>query len=160
MAVDMFLKIEGIKGESTDDKHKDEIEILSYSWGASQSGTLAFGGGGGAGKVQFQDFHFTSRVSKASPLLFLGCATGEHIKDATLSARKAGEKQEDFLVIKLNDVLVSSYQAGGSSGGDIPTDQISLNYSKIEFSYVPQKPDGGLDAPVRTGWDLKLNKKI
>lgn len=160
MAVDMFLKIEGIKGESQDKSHQNEIDIQSYSWGVSQSGTLAFGGGGGAGKAQFQDLHFTSRVSKASPLLFLGCATGEHIKDATLSVRKAGGQQQDFLIIKLNDVLVSSYQTGGSSGGDIPTEQISLNYSKIEYFYKPQNEDGSLGGEIRAGWDLKLNKKI
>ena len=160
-AVEYSLKIDGIKGESRDDQHKDEIEILSYSWGVSQSGTLAFGGGGGAGKVQFQDFHFTSSLSKASPLLFLGCATGEHIKDATLTARKAGEKQQDFLIIKMNDILITSYQTGGSSGSDtVPTDQFALNFAKIEYSYIPQKPDGSSDAAVRAGWDLKLNKKI
>lgn len=160
MAVDMFLKIEGIKGESQDKSHQNEIDIQSYSWGVSQSGTLAFGGGGGAGKAQFQDLHFTSKVSKASPLLFLGCATGEHIKDATLSVRKAGAQQQDFLIIKLNDVLVSSYQTSGSSGGDIPTEQISLNYSKIEYFYKPQNEDGSLGGEIRAGWDLKLNKKI
>ena len=161
MAADIFLSIEGIKGESTDDKHKDEIEILSYSWGATQSGTMATGGGAGAGKVQFQDLHFTSSVSKASPLLFLGCATGEHIKEATITVRKAGGQQQDYLIIKLNDVLVSSYQAGGSSGSDaVPTDQISMNYAKIEFTYKPQKADGTLAGDVRAGWDLKLNKKI
>jgi type VI secretion system secreted protein Hcp len=161
MAVDAFLKLDGIKGESTDDKHKDEIDVLSWSWGLSQTGTLAFGGGGGASKVQFQDFHFTSSISKASPLLFLGCATGEHIKEATITARKAGEKQQDFLIIKMNDVLITSYQTGGSSQSDaLPTDQFSLNFAKIEYSYIPQKPDGGLASPVGGGWDLKLNKKI
>jgi type VI secretion system secreted protein Hcp len=161
MAVDMFLKIDGIKGESTADKHKDEIDIMSFSWGVSQSGSFAAGSGAGAGKVQFQDISFTTRVSKASPLLFLGCATGEHIKEATLTARKAGEKQQDFLVIKLNDILVSSYQTSGSSGSDaLPTDSFSLNFAKIEYSYIPQKPDGSSDVAQRAGWDLKLNKKI
>ena len=160
MAVDMFLKIDGIKGESKDSKHADQIEIMSYSWGLSQTGTMAFGGGGGAGKVQFQDFHFTNAISRASPLLFLKCATGEHIKEATLTARKAGEEQQDFLIIKMNDVLISSYQSGGSSGGDLPTEQVSMNYAKIEYSYKPQKPDGSLDAAISAGWDLKKNVKL
>jgi type VI secretion system secreted protein Hcp len=160
MAVDMFLKIDGIKGESRDSRHKDEIEILSYSWGLSQSGTMAFGGGGGAGKVQFQDFHFTNVVSKASPSLFLKCATGEHIKEATLTVRKAGGEQQDFLIIKLNDALVSSYQSDGSSGDNLPTDSVSINYAKIEYTYKEQKEDGSLGGEVSAGWDLKANKKV
>ena len=161
MAVDTFLKIEGIKGESTDDKHKGEIDIESFSWGATQSGTMAFGGGAGAGKVQLSDFHFTTKISKASPLLFLSCASGTHIKEATLTSRKAGGSQQEYLIIKLNDILVSSYQSGGSSSSDqLPTDQFSLNYAKIEFTYKEQKPDGSLGGDVRAGWDLKANKKI
>lgn len=161
MAVDYFLKIDGIEGESSDAKHKNEIEIESWSWGVSQTGSLATGGGGGAGKAQFQDFHFTTLISKASPSLFLRCATGEHIKIATLTARKSGENQQEFMHIKMEDVLISSYQTGGSSGSSIvPTDQVSINFAKIEYDYQPQKPDGTLDLAVRAGWDLKLNKKV
>jgi len=158
--VDYFLKLDGIDGESSDSKHKGEIEIESFSWGATQTGTMAFGGGGGAGKVQFTGFNFNTAISKASPMLFLRCATGEHIKEAVLTARKAGDRQEDFLKITLSDVLVSSYQSSGSGSSQLPMEQISLNYSKIEFQYMPQKPDGSLDAAVKAGWDLKANKKI
>ena len=158
--VDYFLKIDGVEGESTDAKHKGEIDIMSFSWGATQTGTFAFGGGGGAGKVQFQDFHFTSSVSKASPTLMLKCATGEHIKSATLTCRNAGETQQEFMHIKFEDVLVSSYQSGGSQGGGVPTDQMSLNFAKVTFDYQPQKPDGTLDSAVKAGWDLKANKKV
>lgn len=158
---DAFLKLDGIKGESSDSKHKDEIEIESYSWGVSQTGTLAFGGGAGAGKVQFQDIHFNTALSKASPNLFIKCATGEHIKEATLTLRKSGEAKQDFMFIKMNDVLVSSYQTGGSSANEaLPTDQFSLNFAKIEFSFKAQKPDGGLEDAVTVGWDIKANKKI
>jgi type VI secretion system secreted protein Hcp len=160
MAVDMFLKIEGIKGESRDDKHQNQIEIESYSFGLTQSGTFAFGGGAGAGKVQFQDFHFTKKIDKSSPILFLKCATGEHIKEATLFARRAGEGQQEFLQIKMNDILVSSYQTGGSSGGDLPTDQFSLNYVKIEYAYTQFDETGKEGETFKAGWDLKLNKKI
>jgi type VI secretion system secreted protein Hcp len=161
MASDIFAKIGDIKGESLDDKHKDEIDVMSFSWGLTQTGSISAGGGGGAGKAQFQDFHFTSNTSKASPKLFLACATGEHIKEATITVRKAGGRgQQEFLVIKMNDVLVSSYQTGGSSGGDVPTDQLSLNFAKIEYSVAPQKADGSLDAPITAGWDLKANKKV
>lgn len=161
MAVDYFLKMDGIQGESQDAKHKGEIEIESFSWGLSQTGTLAFGGGAGAGKVQFQDFHFTTRVSKASPSLMLGCATGQHIKEGTLIARKAGGDQVEFIKITLSDILVSSYQSGGSSGSEaLPTDQFSLNFAKVDFAYYPQRPDGTVDLAVRGGWDLKANKKV
>ena len=161
MAVDAFLKLDGIKGESQDSKHKDEIEIESFSWGVTQSGTLAFGGGGGAGKAQFQDFHFTNKVSKASPQLFLKCVTGEHIKIGTLSLRKAGGEGPgiEFYKITLSDVLVSSYQSGGSAGGDIPTDQFSLNFAKVEYSFATQKADGTIGETINAGFDLKQNKK-
>ena len=108
MAVSIFAKIGTIKGESHDAKHKDEIEVLSWAWGVSQSGALAPGGGGGSGKASFQDFTFTHHVDKASPLLMKACATGKHIKEATITVRKAGKGQQEFLVIKMTDVLVTS----------------------------------------------------
>ena len=159
-AVDYFLKIDGIKGESKDDKHKDEIDLESWSWGETNAGTHAAGGGGGAGKVQMQDFHFTMKINKSTPELFLACATGKHIKEATLTCRKAGTDQQEYLKIKFSDLLVSSFQTGGSTGDVVPTEQISLNFSKIEYEYKPQKPDGTLDAAVKAGYDLKLNKKV
>lgn len=160
-AVDYYLKIDGIKGESKDSKHKDEIDIESWSWGETQSGTHAGGGGGGAGKVSMQDFHFVMKVNKASPELLLSCAEGRHIKEAILVCRKAGKDQQEFLKITMSDLLVSSFQTGGSSGADVvPTDQISLNFSKIQYEYKEQKADGTLGGAVKTGWDLKTNKKV
>lgn len=160
MATDYFLKLDGIKGESKDAKHKDEIDVLSFSWGATQSGSSAYGGGGGAGKVSFQDFHFVMKMSKASPELLKHVSTGKHIKEALLTARKAGGKQEEYLKIKFNDLLISSYQSGGSSGGDeIPVEQISMNFTKINFEYADQKPDGGLNSPTIASYDLKANTK-
>lgn len=159
-AVDYFLQIDGIEGESTDDRHNGEIEILSFSWGETNAGTHAGGGGGGAGKVQMQDFHFTTSMSKASPKLFESCATGQHIKQAVLTARKAGGDQQEYLKVTLTDVLISSYQTDASRGDVVPTDSFSLNFAKIEFEYKPQKPDGSLDTTVRAGYDLKLNKKV
>ena len=157
---DYFLKLDGIDGESVDDKHKGEIDVESFSWGATQAGTFAFGGGGGAGKVQFQDFHFTMRVNKASPKLMLSCASGQHIKSGILIGRKAGEGQQDFYKVTFSDVLISSYQTGGSAGDTVPTDQVSFNFAKIEFSYTPQRADGSLDSAIISGYDLKLNKKV
>jgi len=160
-AVDYFLKVEGIDGESGDAKHKNEIDLESWSWGETQSGSHAFGGGGGAGKVSMQDFHFVMRVNKASPKLFLACASGEHLKKATLTCRKAGKDQQEFLKHTFTDCLVSSYQTGGSAHGEIiPTDQISVNFAKIEVEYKAQDEKGQVGGPVKANWDLKQNKTV
>ena len=157
-AADYFLKIQEAKGESTDSKHKGEIEIESWSFGATQTGAHSSGGGGGAGKVALQDFHFVMKVSHASPKLFQFCANGKHMKEALLVARKAGGKQEEYLKIKLTDVLVSSYQTGGSGGSNIlPVDQVSLNFAKIEIDYFAQKADGTLDGAINASWNQKTN---
>jgi type VI secretion system secreted protein Hcp len=160
-AVDYFLKIDGIEGESQDSKMKGSIDLESWSWGESQAGTFGVGGGGGAGKVSMQDFHFVMKMNQASPKLMLACASGKHIKDALLTCRKAGEKQETFLTIKMTDVLVSSYQTGGSAHGDIvPTDQISLNFAKIEIEYFKQDNKGIAKSAGKAGWDVKANKAV
>ena len=149
-SVDYFLKIDGIKGESGDSKHKDEIDVLSWSWGETQQGASAVGGGGGAGKVAMQDFHFTKRIDKASAPLLLACASGQHIKTVDLVCRKAGKDQQEYLVIKMTDILVSSYQTGGSAGGDNDAliDSVVLSFSTIEGEYRPQRADGTLGTPV------------
>ncbi len=158
--VDFFLKLDGIPGESQDGKFPNQIDVLSWSWGETQTGTFAGGGGGGAGKVSMQDFHFVMKANKATPKLMLACADGQHIKEGTLTCRKAGGKQEPYLSVKLSDVLVSSYQTGGSHGDVVPTDQISLNFSKIELEYKEQKADGSMGSPTHAGWDVKKNAKI
>jgi type VI secretion system secreted protein Hcp len=157
-AVDYFLKLDGIPGESADEGHKDEIEILSFSFGATQTGGTT--GGGGAGKVVFSDISFTKPVDKSSPLLYLQCAQGKHIPTAILYGRKAGERPTDYYIIKLTDVLISSVQTSGASGDERPTESLSLNFTKIEFSYARQKPDGSLEPPIQTGWDIKLNVEV
>jgi len=155
-AVDYFLKIDGIPGESTDSKHKDEIDIESWSWGATNSGSHGYGGGGGAGKVVMQDISFITKVNKSSPKLFLNCATGAHIPSAILVCRKAGKTQQEYLKIKLTDLLVSGYKTGGAATGNVvPTDEFSLNFTKIEISYAPQKSDGSLGPPVVQSYDIK-----
>lgn len=157
MAVDYFLKIDGIEGESQDKTHEKQIQISSWSWGETQSGSMAMGGGGGSGKVSMQDFHFTKHLDKASPKLFLACAGGEHIKKATLYMRKAGKTAQEYSTIDFTDCLISSFQLGGH--GETPDEQVSLNFTKIEVSYKPQKADGSLDGAVKTGWDLKKNSQ-
>jgi len=157
--VDYFLKIDGIQGESQDSKHKNEIDVSSWSWGETQSGTFATGGGGGAGKVAMKDFNFTMAFNKASPKLMLACATGDHIKTAVLTCRKAGKEQQEYLKVTLSDLIVSSYQTGGTGGNTIiPVDQISLDFAKVDFEYKEQKPDGTLAGSVKAGYDLKANK--
>ena len=158
--IDYFLKIDGIQGESLDAKHKGEIDLESFSWGEASAGSLVAGGGGGAGKVHMQDLHIAMKLNKASPLLFLACATGQHLKQAILTARKAGKGQLEFLVFKFSDVLVSSYNTSGSSGDDAPTDQVAFNFARIEVEYRPQKADGSPDLPVKAGWDVKANKRV
>jgi type VI secretion system secreted protein Hcp len=160
MASDYLLEIEGIKGESKDSKHPNTIEVESFSLGNTNDGSAAHGSGAGAGKVHFQDAHFTSQVNKASNELLLACATGKHIKKAQLFVRKQGENQQDYYVVTMEDFIVSSYQVGGSNGSHhLPTDQFALNFAKIKIEYKPQKDDGSLEAPVTAGWDLKQNKK-
>ena len=156
MASDIFAKIGDIKGESLDSKHKDEVEILSWSWGVQQSGTMAHGGGGGEGKASFNDFNFTHHVDKASPVLLKACATGEHIKDATLVARKAGKGQQEYIIVKMTDILITSVQPSGSS--ENPMESVSMQFAKVDIEYKPQKADGSLDAGVHFIYDVKKNE--
>jgi type VI secretion system secreted protein Hcp len=160
MAVDYFLKLDGIEGESTDNKHAKEIDVEAWSWGESQTGSsVPGGGGGGAGKVSMQDFSFVMKFNKASPKLMLACATGKHIKSARLAVRRAGQGQQDYLTFTFLDVLVSSYQTGGAeASGLTPVDQVSLRYAKIEVEYKTQKPDGSLIVAAQFKYDLKANK--
>jgi type VI secretion system secreted protein Hcp len=158
-AVDYFLKIDGIPGDSHDSKHPGEIDVQSFGWGEANAGSPAVGGGGGAGKVHVEDLHVVTRLGKASPLLLLACATGQHFKQAILTARAAGKSPFEFFVVKLSDVLVSSYHTGGSVDA-VPVDQVGLNFARIEVEFRAQKPDGSADLPVKAGWDVKANKKI
>ena len=156
MASDIFAKLGDIKGESGDSKHKDEIEVLSYSWGVTNSGSMAYGSGGGEGKATFHDLSFVHKIDKASPVLMQTCATGAHIKEAMITHRKAGKGQQEYLVVKMNDVIVTGVTHGGSGDGD--SENVSLSFAKVAFEYKPQKPDGSLDAGVFFKYDLKANK--
>jgi|SRR4029077_813112 type VI secretion system secreted protein Hcp len=161
MAEEMFLKIDGIQGESTDASHKDEINILSYTWGESLPAATARGSGTGAARVIMQDFHFVMRVNKASPKLFLACANGARIKNAILTVRRAGAGALEFLKWTFTDVTVVAYQtAADVPPGDPPTDQVNLRFAKIEVEYRPVKPDGSPDAPVKAGFDVTANRPV
>lgn len=162
MATDMFMKLKDIKGESDDDKHKGEIQVLSFHWGVRQTGTSGVGGGGGGGKCQVQDFSFVKKFDAASAVLFQKCCTGEHVGEALFTARKAGGTQLEYLKIKLTDVLISSVAPGASAQGsdDVPLEEVSLNFGKCEIDYQPQGNDGkAAGGPVHGGWDLQKNVK-
>lgn len=160
-AVDYLLEIDGIKGESGDSKHKDTIEINSFGWGVVNTGSHAAGGGGGAGKASFSDVSFSTGVNASGPLLFLACASGQHIKKAILHVRKQGGDQQEYYTLTLEDVLISSFNSGDAPGGDVAVcDNFSLNFAKIKYEYKPQKPDGTLGSAIAAGWDLKANKKV
>ena len=154
MAADIFAKIGDIKGESLDSKHKEEVEVLSWSWGVTNGG--AVGEGGGGGKANFHDFNFTHHIDRSSPVLLTACATGEHIKDATITVRKAGKGQQEFLIIKMNDIIVTSVNSGGGSGEG--AENVALRFSKVDVEYKPQKADGSLDAGLHFKYDLKASK--
>ena len=162
MAVDLFLKLDGIKGESLDDKHKDEIVLESFSWGETNVGAhVASGAGAGAGKVSMQDFHFTAHVSKASPKLMLACATGQHIASGVMTARQSGEDRAgfEFLFFKFFNIVVSSFQIAGDTN-QRPLDAVGLAFQKVNVEYKEQSATGQIGAVVDFGWDLKANKQL
>jgi len=159
MAVDYFLKLDGVPGESADAKHKGELDVLAFSWGVSRAGSSSPGGGGGAGKAVFEDLLVVARTSKASPKLWLACASGQHVKTAVLTCRRAGKAPVEFLKITLKDVTITSYEIDGSDE-ELPLDQIALAFAKVETEFVSVDATGKAQPPVKSGWDLKKNAKV
>jgi len=157
MAVDMFIKLNGIKGESQDAKHKDSIDVLAWSYGASNSGSTHIGGGSGSGKASFQDLNFTKYIDKSSPVLMLHTSNGKHIPDATLTCRKAGGTPLEFLILDMKDIIVSSVSLGGSGGEDRLTENVSLNFGSFKYKYVEQTKAGGAGAQPDMQWDIAAN---
>ena len=162
MAVDMFIKIGDVEGESADKSHGKEIDVLAWSWGMSQSGSMHVGGGGGAGKVSIQDISLTKWIDKSSPNLMMACSSGKHYPEAKLTIRKAGgEDPVEYLIITLKEVLVSSISTGGSGGEDRLTENVTLNFGQVQVDYQPQKQDGSKDGgPIKYGWNIRENVKI
>jgi type VI secretion system secreted protein Hcp len=160
---DFFLKIGDIKGESQDDKHKGEVDLLSFNFGVQQSVSIGSAStGAGAGKSQFHEMHITKRVDSSSAKLFLACASGAHYTEATLTCRRAGGTQAEYLKIKLETVFISKYELGSeeNDSNKLPVDRISLNFGKISYNYKAQNADGSEGANTMTGWDLLANKKV
>jgi type VI secretion system secreted protein Hcp len=158
MAVDMFLDINGVKGESRDKAHSKQIDVLSWSWGMSNSGSAHVGGGAGAGKVNVQDISVTKYVDSASPVLMKACAAGNHFDKATLTVRKAGGTSPvEYVTINMNEVFITSVSTGGSGGEDRLTENVSLNFAKVNLFYTPQTEKGAKGTDISFKWDIAAN---
>jgi type VI secretion system secreted protein Hcp len=158
MALDQFLNIEGeIKGESQDKEHKGEIDVLAWSWGMSNAGSFHVGGGGGSGKANFQDLSVTKWLDVSSPTLELYCANGDHFSTAVLTVRKAGKKPLEYMIITMNDVLVTSVSTGGSGGEDRLTENVTFNFKTVEVKYTEQKSTGDKGDVKEFKWDIAAN---
>jgi type VI secretion system secreted protein Hcp len=160
MAVDMFLQLDGIKGESADKTYKDAIDVLAWSWGLSNSGTFHHGEGGGAGKANFQDFSFTKYVDKSSADLQYAVSSGKHVAKGKLIVRKAGENPLEYLTYEFENILVSSFSTGGSGGEDRLTENVTLNFAKVKSEYWTQGAKGAKDKNSNFGWDIAANAKL
>jgi type VI secretion system secreted protein Hcp len=160
MAVDMFIKLGDIKGESKDAKFKETIDVLAWSWGLSQSGTFHAGAGGGAGKVNVQDLSLTKYVDSASTALIIAACKGTHIKQAVLTVRKAGDEPLEYIKITMDKVMVTSLSTGGSGGEDRLTENCTLNFAKFKVEYTAQSDTGGKGTTSTAAWDISENKPI
>lgn len=159
MAMDMFIKIGDIKGESLDKTHKEKIDVLAWSWGMSNSGSAHMGGGAGSGKVNVQDLSITKYIDKSSTDLMLAACSGKHYPEAQLIVRKAGGTPVEYLKIKLTEVLITSVSTGGSGGEDRLTENVSLNFAKFTVDYTPQDEKGAPGKTQTVGWDIAKNVK-
>ena len=159
MAVDMFMKLDGVDGESKDKVHAKDIDVLAWSWGMSNSGSAHVGGGAGMGKVTVQDLSFSKYVDASSPALALACCKGSHYKDATLVVRKAGGTPVEYIKIVMSEVLISAVTTGGSGGEDRLTENVILNFAKFDLEYVPQDSKGAPQKAIPMSWDIAANSK-
>jgi type VI secretion system secreted protein Hcp len=159
MAMDMFMKIGDLKGESRDKTHKDEIDVLAWSWGMSNSGSAHTGGGAGAGKVNVQDLSFTKYIDKSSPDLMLACCNGKHFTNALLTVRKAGEKPLEYVKVTMTEVMVTAISTGGSGGEDRLTENVTLNFAQVKVDYVEQTATGGTGDKPSMSWNIAENVK-
>ena len=155
----MFPEIDGVKGESKDKTHAKQIDVLSWSWGMSNHGKTHVGSGGGSGKVNVQDVSLTKYVDSSSPNLMLACCNGEHFDSAVLTVRKAGGKEPvEYVQIKMTEVFITSVSTGGSEGEERLTENVSLNFAKVELDYIPQDDKGRPGTKMPFGWDIAANK--
>jgi type VI secretion system secreted protein Hcp len=155
--MDIVLKVDGIDGESLIQDHEGEIDVLAWSWGATQSVSMVGGGGAGASKVNVEDLSLTKYVDKASIDLLRACFSGAHLSEATLIVRKSGGEPLDYMVITMSSVIVTSVSTGGSGGDERLTENVTLNFAKVTVSYTPQKDDGSGDADIVFTWNIEKN---
>jgi type VI secretion system secreted protein Hcp len=158
MAVEIFLKLDGIDGESTKTGHENEIEVFSVSGAANNTSSVGYGTGSGAGRVDLAPLSFSKQADKASPLLFLKCCDGTHIATGKVTFREAGGTAPvEFLIYDLGECFVTSWSQAGSDGGGKPTESLALTYKKINITYFPQNADGTKGDKVPAGWDIGTN---
>jgi len=158
MATDIHVKIDGIKGEATTDKHKDEIEVLSWHWGVTHPVSYS-GTGMSGGKANVQDLSIEKHIDKASPNLWKYCLNGKHLPEITLTQRRSGEGAIDYVKITLKDAMISAVQTSGASGGEVPRESVTIAFGNVDYDYTPQKADGKPDGAVSCKWDVKANKE-
>jgi type VI secretion system secreted protein Hcp len=161
MAVDIFMKLDPLKGESKDTKHKEEIDVISWGWGMDQTGTWHSGGGGGAGKANVHDLSFSHLVDKASPDLMKACLMGKHLPKGVLTVRKVGAGQGsnpalEFIIVTIEDIIVTSVTLGGSHEDDY-VEHVTLNFAKLKFEYTEQTTSGGGGAKPYVTWNIPAN---
>lgn len=159
MAIDMFLKVDGVTGESKDANHKGWTDIISFAWGASQPGNMTVGGGGGAGKVNFNDLHVNAYIDKSTTAILKHCASGKHLRKVELSVCKAGGHQVEYARITLEEVLVTSVQYTGSDDGELIGVSYAFQAAKVKQHYWEQTASGGKGAETSAGWNIKENKE-
>lgn len=157
MAMDMFMQVGDLKAESKDKTHKEKMDVLAWSWGMSNSGSMHIGGGGGSGKVNVQDLSFTKYIDKSSPDLMLACCNGKHFPEAKLIVRKAGETPLEYLTITMTEVMVTACSTGGSGGEDKLTENVTLNFAKVQVDYKEQTATGGVGATPKMIWNIQEN---
>jgi type VI secretion system secreted protein Hcp len=159
MAQDIFLKINGIDGESMDADHKNEIEVLNWQWQILQESNMHMGSGGGSGKATVKDLTFTHYVDRSSPNLMKFCLTGKHIPESKLVVRKAGGSPLEYLKITMTDVVITNVRPEGSSSAERVKEQVSMSFAKVKQEYTMQNQQGGSGGAVTAGYDMKLNKE-
>ena len=157
MAVDMFIKIGDIEGESKDTTHEGEIDVISWNWGLSQAGTFHTGGGGGAGKASVQDLVITKKVDKASPILMQSCCKGSHIEEIVLTVRKAGDDPLEYLILTLTKAMVTSVSASAPSGDSDIMEDVTLNFAEFKVAYEAQDDTGAGAGGVEFAWSVEKN---
>lgn len=160
MATDMYLKLSGIKGEATDSSHKDDIDVISWSWNASNSGSFHMGPGGGSGKASISDLNIVKNVDASSTELLKCCMTGKHLDEAKLFVRKAGDKPLEYMVITLTKVLVTGVQTSGAQASDRLQETIALNFAQMKVDYDTQSDKGGKGSHYSMGYSVSENKVV